>query len=169
MPVIDHQTLGPEQKEYLKTIRGNPSHIKRMTPFISQFSHGIGSRRDLQMKRARSGTQNPFSSDFTKRLQDILYALINKSWDGYYGDNPFKPRLTTRYLKECKMEDYFEKVSVPMSLTDIGNKIKDNAYESIEEMDKDVKLIMDNARTYHGVTAPIAKMASELYDVSLYQ
>ena len=36
-------------------------------------------------------------------------------------------------------------------------------------MDKDVKLIMDNARTYHGVTAPIAKMASELYDVSLYQ
>mgnify|MGYP006987514881 FL=1 len=34
MPVIDHQTLGPEQKEYLKTIRGNPSHIKRMTPFI---------------------------------------------------------------------------------------------------------------------------------------
>ena len=27
-------------------------------------------------------------------------------------------------------------------------------------MDKDVKLIMDNARTYHGVTAPIAKMAS---------
>ncbi len=77
------------------------------------------------------------------------------------------------------MEDYFEKVSVPMSLTDIGvqdlpgnnrqNKIKDNAYESIEEMDKDVKLIMDNARTYHGVTAPIAKMASELYDVSLYQ
>ena len=77
------------------------------------------------------------------------------------------------------MEDYFEKVSVPMSLTDIGvqdlpgnnrqNKIKDNAYESIEEMDKDVKLIMDNARTYHGVTAPIAKMASELYDVSPYQ
>ena len=77
------------------------------------------------------------------------------------------------------MEDYFEKVSVPMSLTDIGvqdlpgnnrqNKNKDNAYESIEEMDKDVKLIMDNARTYHGVTAPIAKMASELYDVSLYQ
>ena len=77
------------------------------------------------------------------------------------------------------MEDYFEKVSVPMSLTDIGvedlpgnnrqNKIKDNAYESIEEMDKDVKLIMDNARTYHGVTAPIAKMASELNDVSLYQ
>ena len=34
-------------------------------------------------------------------------------------------------------------------------------------MDNDVKLIMENARTYHGVTAPIAKMASELYDVCL--
>ena len=33
MPVVDHWTVGTEQKEYLKTIRGNPSHIKRMTPF----------------------------------------------------------------------------------------------------------------------------------------
>lgn len=34
-------------------------------------------------------------------------------------------------------------------------------------MDHDVKLIMENARTYHGAASPIAKMASELYDVIL--
>lgn len=75
------------------------------------------------------------------------------------------------------MEDYLEKIPNPMSLTDIGvgkegvqdvqNKIKDNVYESVDDMEKDVKLIMDNARAYHGAASPIAKMGSELYDVSL--
>ncbi|KAK8801096.1 hypothetical protein WA588_001922 [Blastocystis sp. NMH] len=156
-PIVSHWTIGPDQRAFLKTVRGNPTHIKRMTPFPSQFSHGSSMRRDIAAKRARLNLQNPFSSDFTKQLQDILNSLLYKSWDGYYGDNPFKPRLTTRYLKECKMEDYLEKIPNPMSLTDIGNKIKDNVYESVDDMEKDVKLIMDNA----------PKMGSELYDVSL--
>ena len=40
-------------------------------------------------------------------------------------------------------------------------------YESVDDMEKDVKLIMDNARAYHGAASPIVKMGSELYDVSL--
>ena len=75
------------------------------------------------------------------------------------------------------MVDYLEKIPNPMSLTDIGvgkegvwdvqNKIKDNVYESVDDMEKDVKLIMDNARAYHGAASPIAKMGSELYDVGM--
>ena len=40
-------------------------------------------------------------------------------------------------------------------------------YESVDDMEKDVKLIMDNARAYHGAASTIAKMGSELYDVRL--
>ena len=58
-------------------------------------------RRDIAAKRARLNLQNPCSSDVaafgwtqeyvTRQLQDSGNWLRCKSWDGYYGDNPFKP------------------------------------------------------------------------------
>jgi hypothetical protein len=46
--------------------------------------------------------------------------------------------------------DYHEKVKVPMSLTEVKNRIKTKRYRDISDFDRDMNLIWSNARQYNG-------------------
>lgn len=58
--------------------------------------------------------------------------------------------------------DYYKEIKHPISLAQIGNKIKNNCYENISDLEDDIILVFDNAMCYNRPDSKIFKDAAKL-------
>ncbi|XP_066526294.1 protein polybromo-1 isoform X3 [Hoplias malabaricus] len=61
--------------------------------------------------------------------------------------------------------DYFQQISQPISLQQIREKMKNNEYESVEQMDSDLNLMFENAKRYNVPNSHIYKRALKLQHI----
>ncbi|XP_058229017.1 protein polybromo-1 isoform X4 [Hemibagrus wyckioides] len=61
--------------------------------------------------------------------------------------------------------DYFQQISQPISLQQIRDKMKNNEYESVEQMDADLNMMFENAKRYNVSNSHIYKRALKLQHI----
>ncbi|XP_030632413.1 LOW QUALITY PROTEIN: protein polybromo-1 [Chanos chanos] len=61
--------------------------------------------------------------------------------------------------------DYFQQINQPISLQQIRMKMKNNEYESIEQIDADLNLMFENAKRYNVPHSPIYKRVLKLQHI----
>lgn len=61
--------------------------------------------------------------------------------------------------------DYYQQISQPISLQQIRDKMKNNEYESVEQMDADLNLMFENAKRYNVSNSHIYKRALKLQHI----
>ncbi|XP_028302620.1 protein polybromo-1-like [Gouania willdenowi] len=61
--------------------------------------------------------------------------------------------------------DYYHQISQPICLHQIKNKMKNNEYESVEHIDSDLMLMLDNAKRYNVPHSSIYKRALKLQHI----
>ncbi|XP_060766964.1 protein polybromo-1 isoform X6 [Neoarius graeffei] len=61
--------------------------------------------------------------------------------------------------------DYYQQISQPISLQQIRDKMKNNEYESVEQMDADLNMMFENAKRYNVATSHIYKRALKLQHI----
>jgi len=76
----------------------------------------------------------------------------------YPNDNPFAVRIEKN--GNVVPPNYFDVVKEPMDLTKMKEKVMLNSYNRIEELEKDVKLIIANSRVFYPKGSPVVKAAS---------
>lgn len=94
--------------------------------------------------------QKEFALKTTKKIYSLPISV--------YFLNPVDP------IKD-NVPDYFEKISKPMDLGTVLQKLESDAYSSVDEWKKDVNLIWKNALNYHKNNEVIIMIAKELMDV----
>ncbi|XP_061909828.1 protein polybromo-1-like isoform X1 [Entelurus aequoreus] len=61
--------------------------------------------------------------------------------------------------------DYYHQISEPMCLHQIKNKMKNNEYESVEHVDSDITLALENAKRYNVPHSSVYKRALKLQHI----
>uniref|UniRef100_A0A8C8ETH0 Protein polybromo-1 n=1 Tax=Oncorhynchus tshawytscha TaxID=74940 RepID=A0A8C8ETH0_ONCTS len=61
--------------------------------------------------------------------------------------------------------DYFQQISQPISLYQIRNKMKNNEYESVDQLDADLTLMFENAKRYNVPHSSIYKRVLKLQHI----
>lgn len=61
--------------------------------------------------------------------------------------------------------DYFQQISQPISLQQIRYKMKNNEYESVEQLDADLTLMFENAKRYNVPHSSIYKRVLKLQHI----
>ncbi|XP_072522268.1 protein polybromo-1 isoform X2 [Salminus brasiliensis] len=61
--------------------------------------------------------------------------------------------------------DYYQQINQPVSLQQIRDKMKNNEYESVEQMDSDLNLMFENAKRYNVPNSHIYKRALKLQHI----
>ncbi|KAL7843608.1 hypothetical protein AOLI_G00251200 [Acnodon oligacanthus] len=61
--------------------------------------------------------------------------------------------------------DYYQQINQPISLQQIRDKMKNNEYESVEQMDSDLNLMFENAKRYNVPNSHIYKRALKLQHI----
>ncbi|XP_036386556.1 protein polybromo-1-like isoform X1 [Megalops cyprinoides] len=61
--------------------------------------------------------------------------------------------------------DYFHQIKQPISLQQIRNKMKNNEYETVEQMETDLILMFENAKRYNVPHSPIYKRVMKLQQI----
>ncbi|XP_027032136.2 protein polybromo-1 isoform X2 [Tachysurus fulvidraco] len=61
--------------------------------------------------------------------------------------------------------DYYQQISQPISLQQIRDKMKNNEYESVEQMDADLNMMFENAKRYNVSNSHIYKRALKLQHI----
>ncbi|XP_036806245.1 protein polybromo-1 isoform X2 [Oncorhynchus mykiss] len=61
--------------------------------------------------------------------------------------------------------DYFQQISQPISLHQIRNKMKNNEYESVDQLDADLTLMFENAKRYNVPHSSIYKRVLKLQHI----
>ncbi|XP_053529985.1 protein polybromo-1 isoform X5 [Ictalurus punctatus] len=61
--------------------------------------------------------------------------------------------------------DYYQQINQPISLQQIRDKMKNNEYESVEQMDADLNLMFENAKRYNVSNSHIYKRALKLQHI----
>ncbi|KAM9443718.1 protein polybromo-1 isoform 2-T3 [Clarias gariepinus] len=61
--------------------------------------------------------------------------------------------------------DYFQQINQPISLQQIRDKMKNNEYENVDQMDTDLSMMFENAKRYNVSTSHIYKRALKLQHI----
>lgn len=74
--------------------------------------------------------------------------------------------ICTPFLEDIDPErdgapDYLQIIKNPISLKKILENVKNNQYDTIKDLENDVKLVWENAKLYNGKDSLITYMASE--------
>lgn len=64
--------------------------------------------------------------------------------------------------EDTQFPDYYQKIQNPISLSQIRDNIKNGKYQDTSDWEKDVNLVWDNARKYHGNNSMIGQSAREM-------
>ncbi|KAK0414460.1 hypothetical protein QR680_011440 [Steinernema hermaphroditum] len=99
------------------------------------------------LRRKQSGNKESL-----KKVEAILRETLRReeSW-------PFAQPVDVK-----EVPDYREFVKKPMDLRTMMNKLKNNDYESVEEVVADYQLMFNNCRTYNGDDSEITELAKTL-------
>ncbi|XP_070490389.1 protein polybromo-1 isoform X5 [Chironomus tepperi] len=121
---------------------------------------GIGDRKPKMMKMQ------------SKKAQMILDAKLKKLYETIkdYKDPKTNRQVATIFMKlPSKMEypDYYEIISKPIDLEKIGNKLRMQQYDSVDELSTDLMLMFENACKYNEPDSQIYKDALMLQQVCI--
>lgn len=89
-----------------------------------------------------------------QRCLPIIRKLINDPCGWVFRD-PVDP-------VELGLPDYFDVVKKPMHLALIEEKLDSGVYKDMDDFEKDVRLVFDNAILYNGETSDVGEMASDM-------
>ena len=103
----------------------------------------------------KPSTNIAISSFHTKELLKILKAVAKTE----AGKNFRAPVLE---LWPGFAGPYAEKISNPVDLKTMKNKLEDGEYASMDAFKADVHLIYDNTVTFNGIGSSLVKLASEV-------
>ncbi|KAL7016182.1 hypothetical protein ACKWTF_009954 [Chironomus riparius] len=121
---------------------------------------GIGDRKPKMMKMQ------------SKKAQMVLDVKLKKLFETIkeYKDPKSNRQVATIFMKlPSKMEypDYYEIISKPIDLEKIGNKLRMQQYDSVDELSADLMLMFENACKYNEPDSQIYKDALMLQQVCI--
>ncbi|KAK8825240.1 hypothetical protein WA556_006527, partial [Blastocystis sp. ATCC 50177/Nand II] len=164
-PTQQYRELNEQQIAGIMEVTGNSKRVAKFCPFREGDRSLIQTARYEQpSKRSRGEDVMDVENSVTGKMQFICSLLMKRTWVEYNNENPFIPRLTKTYIRQNNIPDYLDRVSHPMSLTDINQNIRNQSYRSVDDMEQDVKLIADNALLYHSAQSLFARLGNELYN-----
>uniref|UniRef100_A0A3P8UKR1 Protein polybromo-1 n=1 Tax=Cynoglossus semilaevis TaxID=244447 RepID=A0A3P8UKR1_CYNSE len=91
-----------------------------------------------------------------------LYEAVRGARNGQ-GQQISEPFLQLPSRKDYP--DYYQQISQPICLLQIKNKMKNNEYESVEQMDSDLTLMLENSKRYNVPHSSIYKRALKLQHI----
>jgi len=91
--------------------------------------------------------------------RDQLVKLLEEAWS--YLSRQDKYEFFGSPVTEDIAPGYHEVVTQPMDLSTIHDKIA-TTYKSVQEMDDDVSLMVENAKTFNGIDSPVTEAALSL-------
>ncbi|XP_052070858.1 protein polybromo-1-like isoform X2 [Mytilus californianus] len=97
----------------------------------------------------------------TEICQELYETIRNHKTD----DSRFLCETFIRAPKRRTAADYYEVVSTPIDLLQIGHKLKTEEYEEIEQLTADMELMITNAKSYYKKTSQEYKDACDLWDL----
>ena len=94
------------------------------------------------------------------------YSILYK----FYAENKlYEPFREPVNAFEAGVFDYYTRISEPMSLRTVLDRMVEGKYKSTVEVQKDLALIWSNCQTYNGPTHPLAMQASTCGEALLKQ
>ncbi|TRZ01822.1 hypothetical protein DNTS_026172 [Danionella cerebrum] len=121
--------------------------------------HPLGS---VHYEEAESEAEsNPSSVDTSNPIFQLYEAVRGcRSNQGHLLAEPF-------FQLPCRKNypDYFQRINQPISLQQIRSKMKNNEYESVEQISADLNLMFENARRYNVPSSQIYKRVLKLQHV----
>lgn len=99
-----------------------------------------------------------------QKLRTLYDAVLN------YADPKTGRQLSTIFMKlpsKTDYPDYYDVIKKPMDLDKIGTKLKNNQYESLDDLLSDLVLVFDNACKYNEPDSQLYKDALTLQHVAL--
>ena len=122
--------------------------------FESQFggdaASGSGTGSDVG-RPARTSSAASAASDLIKRSLDAVLNMDDEVVEVF-------SELPSAEI----YPDYYDVVKRPISLVEIGDKVKSRAYKHINDLDKDVTLMVENAKTYNEPDSAVYEAAEQL-------
>ncbi len=83
------------------------------------------------------------------KLTEMYSALMDIRAEDESGENRRVCELFEELPEREEYPDYYQIIHRPMCLKDIKKKINRNQYSSVEDFEKDIKLLVNNAQTYN--------------------
>ncbi|XP_071082321.1 protein polybromo-1-like isoform X6 [Haliotis cracherodii] len=126
----------------------------------SMAPDGKEEREDSPAPQAKK-KKKPLQYDVQDLCQELYDNIRNyKAEDGRVVCESF-----IRVPKRRTAADYYEVVSTPIDLLKIGQKLKTEEYEDIDQLAADVELMINNAKAYYKKTSQEYKDACEILDL----
>lgn len=99
-------------------------------------------------------------SELCQQMYDFLRSF--KKEDGSSISDTF-----VRCVSRRNAPDYYEKVSNPIELLKVQQKIKTDSYSGLDDMQTDIELLVNNAKSYYKPDSAEYQDASQLWDIFL--
>ncbi|KAJ0402825.1 hypothetical protein P43SY_007367 [Pythium insidiosum] len=127
-------------------------------------------KEDKDKKEKKEKKKEKRKREDAQMLQKVLVPLISElralTWSAWIVSgkpgNPFLQKITKENCRRLGVPNYFDFVAEPMDLTRVKEKVEKAEYYSIQQFTSDIKLMVQNAKTFNRVGEPVHQMAIEL-------
>lgn len=93
-------------------------------------------------------------------LAPALARMRELQWQGW--GNPFVTKITKGNCVELGVPTYFSIITEPMDLTRMTEKLQEDSYASIDEFERDARMIVGNAQKFNMEGDPVYTFAGQL-------
>ncbi len=100
----------------------------------------------------------PLPSCLTSSQEEILIQILDSLEEDVYVINTFSSPVDTR-----RYVDYLYMIEVPMDLSTIRKRLKNQYYTNIQSVKSDVQLILDNCKKYNKNDSDVSIEANNMY------
>ncbi|KAM9522603.1 protein polybromo-1-like isoform 2-T8 [Salvelinus alpinus] len=95
-------------------------------------------------------------------MSNPIFQLYEAMWGGRNSQGQLISEPFLQLPSRKDYPDYYQQISQPISLQQIRNKMKNNEYESVEQLDADITLMFENAKRYNVPHSSIYKRMLKL-------
>ncbi|KAL1244753.1 putative global transcription activator SNF2L2 [Trichinella spiralis] len=145
-PVDDHHHSGAGHERAPRGRGRKQQHHHQPPPTHAEGDDDEDFTMITTPKRRRGAPPKPRPS---KQLQNLMNQIVEDTVQ--YRTNEGR-QLSEHFMQlpsRRELPDYYELIAIPVDFKKIRKKLTDGRYKNLEELDKDVQLLCDNAQTYN--------------------
>ncbi|KAJ8259784.1 hypothetical protein GJAV_G00173420 [Gymnothorax javanicus] len=144
------------------------AHGDRIPPITLALQYGSESEEDAMFSGAIRYDEGETEAECVNSSMDVSNPIF-QLYEAIRGGRNSQGKLIAEPFLQLPSRkdypDYFLQIKQPISLQQIRNKMKNNEYESLEQMETDLILMFENAKRYNVPHSPIYKRVMKLQQI----
>uniref|UniRef100_A0AAR2LPD9 Protein polybromo-1 n=1 Tax=Pygocentrus nattereri TaxID=42514 RepID=A0AAR2LPD9_PYGNA len=158
---------GTKRRPNNTALKGNSVHGDRLSTITMALQYGSESDEDgILTVHYDEGESEAESIHSNMDMSNPIFQMYEAVRGGRNSQGQLIAEPFFQLPSRKDYPDYYQQINQPISLQQIRyNKMKNNEYESVEQMDSDLNLMFENAKRYNVPNSHIYKRALKLQHI----